>query len=53
MDAEYEGNVKATRGDTEYEGNVEASGEEYSVKLTDIIGEIVGCLSSLRLVILL
>ena len=49
MDAEYEGNVEAIRGDAEYEGNVEASGEDYSAKSTDIMGEIVGCLSSLGL----
>ena len=39
--------------DVEYEENVEATGEDYSVKLVDIMGEIIGCLSSLRLVILL
>ena len=39
--------------DAEYEENVEATGEDYSVKLVDIMGEIIGCLSSLRLVILL
>ena len=37
--------------DTEYEGNVETSGEDYLAKSIDIMGEIVGCLSSLRLVI--
>ena len=39
--------------DAEYEGNVEATGEDYSEKSTDITGEIVGRLSSFRLVILL
>ena len=39
--------------DAKYEGNVEAMGEDYSMKSIDIMGEIVGCLSSLRLVILL
>ena len=53
MDVEYEGNVKAIGGDAEYEGNVKATGEDYSAKSTDIIGEIIGHLSSLRLVILL
>ena len=37
--------------DAEYEGNVETSGEDYSAKSTDIIGEIAGHLFSLRLVI--
>ena len=51
MDAKYEGNVEATGGDAEYKGNVETSEEDYSAKSTDIIGEIVGHRSSLRLVI--
>ena len=38
--------------DAEYEGNIEATGEDYSTEPTDTKGEIVGRLSSLRLVIL-
>ena len=53
MDAEYKGNVEATGDDAKYEGNVEATGKDYLAKSTDIMGEIVGHLSSLRLVILL
>ena len=52
IDAKYEGNVKATGDDAEYKGNVEAMGANYSAKSTDIMGEIVGCLSSFRRVIL-
>ena len=39
--------------DAEYERNIEATGEDYSAKSTDIMGEIVGRLCSLRLVIIL
>ena len=37
--------------DAEFEGSVEATGEDYSAKSTYVMGEIVGHLSSLRLVI--
>ena len=39
--------------DAEYKGNFEVVGEDYSAKSIDIIGEIVGCLSSFRLAIIL
>ena len=38
IEAEYEGNVKATGEDADYEGNIKATREDYSVKLAHIMG---------------